>query len=766
MMNEETKAIGRINKDTSPRLPKGITHFLGIGINVYDDCPKLHNAVKDVQDVVALLQEKYGFDPAYTCTLYDKQATSKRILDEFKRLVRDVKPTDNVVIYFSGHGEFDDTLGLGYWIPVEAKQHEEQQYISNSMIQTVLNKINSYHTFLVNDSCYSGSLFLDGKSKFTSDSYDFPSRWGLTSGRNTIVSDGKAGTNSPFAKAILDTLRHIDKPINVSALCDVVKQAVPAATNKLQKPIGDPLSIEGHQGGQFIFEPIEKENPEIAAWKAALSVHTLDGFKKFKAQYPLSKNVEIAEKHLVALQKEADKQAHDALWEKVKQKNRAQAYLDFWQNYPTSIYRSEARRLLGIAEDNELWAKTPKTKTGMLDYLETFENGLHVAEANLFLNPKKPEPTPPPVVKEVVKDIVKKAPKPTPPPVVEVKEPPKPKVSEPETVYKKPSPTLVTTPDVPSPKRNWYIGGGVATFVLMVVIVMNRPKEEPNISKQNTEVNTPSVPGPKNAVNTTEQTPANPQSTSLIAPATVFVKGGIFTMGCTKEQGGECSDYEKPAHQVTLSDFNIGQFEVTVQQYMQFVEETKTHYPEWLEKGSNYNIKTGKDDGYKKLGDALQNPTNPIIGVSWDDATAYCQWLSGKTGKKYRLPTEAEWEFAARGGTQSKTFKYSGSNTLDEVAWSGSNSGNKTHAVGTRAKNELGIFDMSGNVWEWCSDWFGNYQSVAQANPKGAATGSNRVIRGGSWLNYSGYCRAAYRGNDAPAHRANYLGFRVCSSLQ
>ena len=254
-----------------------------------------------------------------------------------------------------------------------------------------------------------------------------------------------------------------------------------------------------------------------------------------------------------------------------------------------------------------------------------------------------------------------------------------------------------------------------------------------------------------------------PPSVSRLSfePETVRVDGGTFQMG---SNDGE-SD-EKPMHRVTLSDFAIGKYEITVQQYMQFVNETKTHYPEWLEQGSNYNIKTGKDDHYKKLGDALQNSNNPIVGISWDDAVAYCEWLSQKTNKKYRLPTEAEWEYAARGGNKSSGYKYSGSNTIGDVAWLSDNASSQTHPVGQKQRNELGIYDMSGNVWEWCSDWYGTYNSSSQQNPTGAITGSDRVYRGGGWSNGAAYCRSAFRYNDTPTYRYSNVGFRVGSSLQ
>ena len=154
----------------------------------------------------------------------------------------------------------------------------------------------------------------------------------------------------------------------------------------------------------------------------------------------------------------------------------------------------------------------------------------------------------------------------------------------------------------------------------------------------------------------------------------------------------------------------------------------------------------------------------PVENVSWDDCKKFCHRLYELTGKRFRLPTEAEWEFAARGGNKSKHFQYSGSNKLDDVAWHTDNSGKQTHDVATKQPNELGIYDMSGNVEEWCSDWLGKYSSSPQTNPTGPNSGSFRVGRGGSWFYRARYCRSSNRSGWTPDNRLHRLGLRLVLS--
>ncbi len=224
----------------------------------------------------------------------------------------------------------------------------------------------------------------------------------------------------------------------------------------------------------------------------------------------------------------------------------------------------------------------------------------------------------------------------------------------------------------------------------------------------------------------------------------VYVEGGSYNMGCTGEQGGDCYDDETVRY-VTVSDFYIGQFEITQAQW-QAVMGTSV-YQQQSEAGGHSTYGTGND--------------YPMYYVSWEEAKEFCRRISQQTGKTYRLPTEAEWEYAARGGKKTQNSKYAGGFSLDYVGWYDGNSGSKIHAVGTKAANELGLYDMSGNVYEWCEDWHGDYRSYDTDNPKGASSGSNRVLRGGSWDDLAERCRVSYRDYGSPGDRFYYGGFRV-----
>lgn len=212
------------------------------------------------------------------------------------------------------------------------------------------------------------------------------------------------------------------------------------------------------------------------------------------------------------------------------------------------------------------------------------------------------------------------------------------------------------------------------------------------------------------------------------------VKGGTFTMGATSEQGSDAISDESPTHQVTLSSFMIGKYEVTQALWTAVM-------------GSNPSSFSGDD--------------LPVEKVSWTDCKTFITKLNSLTGLNFRLPTEAEWEYAARGGNMSQGYKYSGSDNIADVAWYSSNSSSTTHAVGTKQPNELGLYDMSGNVYEWCSDWYGSYSSSSQTNPTGVTSGSYHVLRGGGWVDDDNSCRVSRRDYCSPGFTSNSLGLRL-----
>ena len=214
----------------------------------------------------------------------------------------------------------------------------------------------------------------------------------------------------------------------------------------------------------------------------------------------------------------------------------------------------------------------------------------------------------------------------------------------------------------------------------------------------------------------------------------VRVEGGKFMMGATSEQGHDAVSDEQPAHLVTLSTYYIGETEVT-QELWQAVM------------GSNPSGLIGND--------------RPVEMVSWVDCQNFIRKLNSFTGMNFRLPTEAEWEFAARGGNNRQGYKYGGSEKIGNVAWYDGNSKSKTHNVTTKAPNELGLYDMSGNVSEWCQDLYGSYSSISQYNPAGPTSGDYRVVRGGSWLSPARLCRVSSRFKYRGDTTGFYLGLRL-----
>ena len=249
----------------------------------------------------------------------------------------------------------------------------------------------------------------------------------------------------------------------------------------------------------------------------------------------------------------------------------------------------------------------------------------------------------------------------------------------------------------------------------------------------------------------------------------VLVEGGTYMMG-----NNAGNKDEQPTHKVSLDNFYIGKYEVTNKDFKKFVD--ATGYLTDAEKPDTVRLKKnlpprGINNGTWKTGSSgmeipLGDSMKPVSNISWFDAMEYCNWLSKVTGKKFRLPTEAEWEYAAKGGSKCKDYNYAGGNNLDEVAWYVGNSDAKSHAIGQKMANELEIYDMAGNSREWCSDWYGDtyYRTSPEMNPPGPEQGKQRVLRGGSWGSQKDRMRISYRNSDLPYNSAADFGFRLAIS--
>lgn len=333
MTNKDT--ADSFNSSPLKTAPKGKTHLLAIAIDDYKQCSKLNNAVLDVEAFIEVMTTRYTLEPQQVILIKNTEATKKRIESAFDELIDLVEPEDKLIIYFSGHGRHHEKRG-GFWVPVEAGKGDKDwpDYISNAVIRDYLSKINSFHTFLIADSCFSGALLIDkSKEKFTGDRRDTErSRWALTSGKKEIVSDGQPGAHSPFAAALLDVLRKAEEPPSVMRICDLVLEKV--AANAHQTPMGSPLRVEGHDAGQLVL--YFRENEE-AVWAAALAADTWQAYTIYYEQYPHGKYGDEA------LDKIAEWE-EKAAWKLVR-KDRLAEVLRYIRQNPCSPFIVEAQSL-------------------------------------------------------------------------------------------------------------------------------------------------------------------------------------------------------------------------------------------------------------------------------------------------------------------------------------------------------------------------------------------------------------------------------------
>jgi len=598
---------------------------------------------------------------------------------------------------------------------------------------------------LIADSCFSGSVFIDkSKEKFSGDRRDTePSRWGLTSGKKEIVSDGEPGKHSPFATALLDVLRKADQPPGVMRICDLVLEKVVA--NAHQTPMGSPLAVKGHQGGQFVFHFRADEN---ADWKEMKD--SVEGCRRYLAMYPEGKYRGVAEAVLA-------KAKEEEAWQIAKAANSVRALVDFERRFPESrrITSGEVNTEIAQVEEEELWQKATRfnTVTAYRDYIWRSQLHKYRKEADgaiAILLPKEDEPDYQNRL-EAERRVAKQREEEAALKNREAAEAQRRKDTgvEMQVRQKREQENLLSYSRAygnnsgkkkETPQRIYALGGGIV--FLLVLLLVWRPWAtitDPFESQMVQVIEGSFMMGFKNGpelkdTNSFTDPAFNDNENSFIGPAVTDL-----------DKYKEASKTPERVHTVTLSNFYIGKYEVTQAQWRKVM---------------------GADPPalYNKGCDQC-----PVEGVSWDDVQTFLKKLNENSNKPYRLPTEAEWEYAARGGNKSNGYKYAGSNDIDSVAWYYENSQNgntygaqkTTRPVGGKMSNELGLYDMSGNVWEWCNDWYGPYSTGAQANPKGPGSGEYRVLRGGSWHGYPGYCRPADRHRNVVSYRDRFLGFRL-----
>ena len=630
--------------------PQGKNYIMAIAINDYSHSPKLTNCVKDANDFIDTLVERYQFQKENVFKLYDKKATRKNIFKKFKDLRKVLTKEDNLVIYYSGHGENEDNVG--YWIPIDGKDGEEWNYFSVHDLLTRLNVLDCFHIFLIVDACFSGALFERNKSGKKGGTFSKPSRWGLTASDSTeTASDGKVGANSPFAKKLIGKLKTSQTSLSIIELSDFVIKEVVAVTDGNQTPVYEPLSVRGHKnGGQYIFK-LKIQNEDVF-WESCLKENKIESFLNYLDNFGSGQYVEEAE------------------WQIALIKNDIKSYNKYLKKYSGGGHKNEAVVKIRILEGKEKWQEVENSGTisAYWDYIFKFPEGDYVEEARSRIDQ-------------------------------------------------------------------------------MMVSVEEEPRVTPTGNNNSSSQNTPPIYG--------TPMPMRPDYEMI------RVDGGSFTMG------DENHSTERPTHKVTIDAFEIGKYPVTFALFDRYCEEEKKATPAFrAESRGDY----------------------PVIKVNWFDAIGFANWLSRQeglspvydisgTGRRmratarwyedgFRLPTEAEWEFAARGGSETQGFYFPGGNNLSQLGWYNQNSNRKLHKVGLKQFNELEINDLGGNTFEWCWNWYTKYKRDTLNNPKGPASGSSRVIRGGSWKSSQELCRSSARGSINPYEKKDNIGFRLVRSLR
>ncbi|GMQ79795.1 MAG: hypothetical protein BMS9Abin03_234 [Thermodesulfobacteriota bacterium] len=638
----------------------GAYKALIIGINDYKDpkIPNLETAVNDASAMAKLLREKYGFQIKL---LLDRKATREGIYRALRKLASSTKSDDSVLIYYAGHGDLDRTYNDGWWIPTDAKGGNPLTYLDNVQVQKSMRSMNARHVLLISDSCYSGTLFGQSRAippvidnRYYLNLYNEKSRWGMTSGNKTPVSDRGTGGHSVFAYQLLKELKKNEKPyISTQELYTRIAPII--GNNSEQTPICRPILNTGDQGGEFIFVASSSaviERPSPRPSKALLSIESnvpgarvlMDG--RYVGSTNLL-NVEVAPgEHRIRVEK------------------------DGFEPYTKKIRFEKGRtRDLYVVLD-------PKAPLKSRIYVDTKPKDARIRILNIG------------------------------------------------TIFNQ---------GMELDAGRYHIevsANGYETQKMWVSLTAVQDKTLDFRLKPIAKQQPVASQGQK--------------VTNSLGMEFVYIKPGSFMMGSPSNESGRDSDEKQ--HRVTL----------TKEFYMQSTEVTQGQWKAVM--GNN-------PSEFKNCGDDC-----PVEKVSWNDVQEFIRKLNRREGgNRYRLPTEAEWEYAARAGSTTAfanggitELKCGFDSNLDAMGWYCGNSNEKTHPIARKQPNSWGLYDMHGNVWEWCQDWYGKYSSSFVTNPTGPSDGSFRVSRGGGWIRNARYCRSALRNRDSPGDRYNAaLGFRL-----
>ena len=627
--------------DKSPHPVGGKNYLLTIGIDQYQHCRPLKNAIRDVEAFAELMKGQYSFAEDCIIRCLDADASRAGIWRAFKGLKQKLTTSDSLIIYYAGHGHLNEELDWGYWVPVNAKPTEEYGFIRNREIIDFIRGFSCYHVVLISDSCFSGSFFGESRDLTTSFS-SAPSRWAITSGRKQKVLDGDPGLGSPFAEYLMKYLRENASSLLLSELGNQVKVATNAHTELYQTPRAEPLQVRGHEGGEFVFrrkelkskgkgDPLQKD---LSAWNKAKAADSYEGYKAYLDSFPEGEFREPAESRIAQLSAFSLGEKDIAAWKRAKEQKSLEGYRAYLRDFPEGEFALLAQKALERLQKTQASFQAERHRKEKL--AAYFEEGMELME---------------------------------------------------DGAYKDALECLQEALGISKEGEKKEIEQAIA--LAKQALEKAVPKSHPLLQELGIEM--------------------------------VRVEGGRFKLG------GEID--------CTLSDFEIGKFPITQAQWQ-------------LVMGNNPS--------------QFNNCQNcPVEQVSWEDCQEFISKLNELTSRKFRLPTEAQWEFAARGGKLSKGYTYAGGNSLESLGFYRGNSGGKTHPVGQKKPNELGLYDMSGNVREWCQDWYGAYPETPLINPMGPDTGQYRVLRGGSWDNYASYCRVSDRGNFVPSYRGSNFGFRL-----